>query len=160
MVKTHMEQHFGDGYHIRVCKVRKNNGLYKTGLNIVKEGKSTVPAIYLEFYLEEYKKGRDLEEIYLDIISEYERHKDDVSFDLTILTEFEKVRERICLKLINLEKNSEMLEEMPHVIFQDLAAVILYPGVLKDFTDRTGRDVYILLSSIHETIFTAVRKTV
>lgn len=123
MVKAHMEQHFGDGYQIRVWKVRKNNGCYRTGLNIMKEGKDAVPTIYLDFYLEEFRNGRDLGEIYLDIISEYERHRDDVSFDRTILTEFEKARERICLKLINLEKNSEMLEETPHVVFQDLAAV-------------------------------------
>lgn len=33
------------------------------------------------------------------------------------------------------------------------AAVLLYPGFLKDCADRTGGDFYILPSSVHETIF-------
>lgn len=33
------------------------------------------------------------------------------------------------------------------------AGVIFYDGLLKDFSDRIGRDFYILPSSIHETIF-------
>ena len=98
MVKTHMEQYFGDGYQIRVCKVRKNNGLCRTGLNIVEKGKSAVPTIYLDFYLDEYRTGRDLGEICLDMISVYEKHKDNVAFDSSILTDFEKARERVCFK--------------------------------------------------------------
>lgn len=64
--------------------VRKNNGLCRTGLNIVEKGKSAVPTIYLDYYLEEYRKGRDLGEICLDMISVYEKHKDDVAFDSSI----------------------------------------------------------------------------
>lgn len=36
------------------------------------------------------------------------------------------------------------------------AAVLLYPGLLKDFAERTGSDFYILPSSIHETLLVPV----
>lgn len=247
MVKIHLEQRFGNECQIKVRKVRKNNGLCRTGLHIQKKGETAVPTIYLECFLEEYQKGRDLEDICQDIIYAYEQHK-TAPFNGSILTEFEKVKERICLKLINLEKNQAMLEEAPYIIFQNLAivfyisflenegsfsidihhsmlekwgqklnleelyslalqntqrifkeellpmeeliadiikmrpereqdirnikdkrkipmfvatntmkingaAVLLYPGFLKAFADKISGDFYILLSSIHETIF-------
>ncbi|MCI8372334.1 MAG: hypothetical protein HFI75_08035 [Lachnospiraceae bacterium] len=248
MVKSHMEQRFGNGYQIKVCKVRKNNGVCRTGLNIIKKDKVAVPTVYLDFYLEEYQKGRELEKIYQDIVSVYEQHKDDLPFDSSILNDFEKAKDKICLKLINLEKNQAVLEEAPYITFHDLAivfyvsllenegsfsidihhsmleewgqkldleelyslalqntqrifkeelipmeelladllkakpesepvirsiedkkevsmyvasntlkingaAVLLYPGFLKAFADKTGGDFYILPSSVHETIF-------
>lgn len=130
IIKSSMEHYFGDNYQISVHRVKKNNGICKTGLNILEKGKNSTPVIYLDYYLEEYKKGRDLGEIYQTIIYEYELHKDDIAFGSSVMMDFENIKETICLKLVNLKKNQELLEEIPYIAFQDLA-IIFYVTLTK-----------------------------
>lgn len=136
MIKNYMEHYFGGNYQISIRRVKKNNGVCKTGLNILEKGKISTPVIYLEYYLEEYKKCGDLEVICRDIIYEYEFHKDDVSFGSSVRMEFENIKETICLKLINLKKNQELLEEIPYIVFQDLA--IIFYVVLPEIGENTS----------------------
>ena len=52
------------------------------------------------------------------------------------VTDFSEIKDHICFKLINTAKNQEMLEEIPHVEYNDLS-VIFYILIEQD-NDRTA----------------------
>lgn len=101
----------------------KNNGKKRKGLTIVERGLSVSPTIYLEEYFMQYRHGRSMESIVEKIWELYQ----DVRFrDNTIgerLMIYDRVKGKIVYKLINYEKNVEMLKEVPYRKFLDLALV-------------------------------------
>lgn len=127
-VKTAMEAHYGNDYRVSVQDVQKNNGLVLTGITILKKDCNIAPTIYLNQAFEQYQEGRILESICREFIRVYEEHK--------VQTDFSKVQSRICYKLINAEKNEELLMDAPHVLLEDLV-VIFYILVSSD-AEGTG----------------------
>ena len=135
-VKSAMEVTYGEDYRVSVQEVKKNNGLVLTGLTILKKDCNIAPTIYLNQAFEQYQEGRTLESICREFIRVYEEHKVQADFDVSCVTDFSKVQNRICYKLINAEKNEELLADAPHVMLEDLA-VIVYILVSKD-SEGTG----------------------
>lgn len=136
IVKSAMEAYYGEDYRVSVQDVIKNNGLILTGLTILKKDCNIAPTIYLNQAFEQYQEGRTMESICREIIGIYEEHKVHTDFDVSCVTDFAKVQNRICYKLVNAEKNEELLSDAPHVMLEDLA-VIFYILVSQD-SDGTG----------------------
>ncbi len=122
-VKAVMEAMYSDGYIVRVQEVQKNNGMILNGLTIQKVGVNIAPTIYLDSFYENYKEGRTLESIVNALSAVYEQHKVETDFAVEQISDYEAVKSRICYKLINAEKNQELLKEIPYVPFMDLAVV-------------------------------------
>lgn len=57
---------------------------------------------------------------------------------------YENVREKIVFKLVNTERNSELLEDVPHIPFMDLS--IVFGCVVGQKEDAVG---YILVHNVH-----------
>lgn len=110
------------GKPVTVQKVNKNNGLVLDGLTIFTEEVNLAPTIYLNGYYEDYLSEGAVA-VAKRIIAVYETHKPKASVDVSFFTDIEKVSPRIKMKLINFEKNKELLEQVPHVRFLDLAIV-------------------------------------
>lgn len=103
--------------------VTKNNDVHLTGLTIHPKNKKVAPAIYLEPYFNMLRSGQTLETIIDQIISSC---TDALScaengIDAEAITDFKQVKGRICYKLINRDKNSELLSAAPHRNYHDLA---------------------------------------
>lgn len=130
-VKSAMEVTYGEDYKVTVQEVKKNNGLVLTGLTILKKDCNIAPTIYLNQVFEQYQEGRTMESSCREIIGIYEEHKVHTDFDVSCVTDFAKVQNRICYKLVNAEKNEELLADAPHVMLEDLA-VIFYILVSND----------------------------
>lgn len=107
--------------------ITKNNGLKLDGLTIMTENTNISPTIYLNYYFEEYIK-HGLEAVVDKIMEQYEQNKSEAPIDLSFFTEVEKVRNKIKMKLVNYEKNEELLEKVPHIKYLDLA-IIFYVEV-------------------------------
>lgn len=122
-VKTAMEAMYSDGYTVRVQEVQKNNGMVLNGLTIQKVGVNIAPTIYLDSFYEEYRNGRTLESIVNAVSAVYEQHKVEKNFAVEMISDYEAVKDRICFKLINAEKNRELLKDVPYVPLMDLAIV-------------------------------------
>lgn len=135
-IKAAMEVTYGEDYRVSVQEVKKNNGLVLTGLTILKKDCNIAPTIYLNQVFEQYQEGRTMENICREIIGVYEEHKVHTDFDVSCVTDFAKVQNRICYKLVNAEKNEELLADAPHVMLEDLA-VIFYILVSND-SNGTG----------------------
>ena len=135
-VKRAMEVYYGEDYRVSVQDVQKNNGLVLTGITILKKDCNIAPTIYLNQVFEQYQEGRTIESICREIIRIYEEHAIHTDFDVSYVTDFAKVQNHICYKLINAKKNETLLNDVPHVVLEDLA-IIFYILVSKDL-EGTG----------------------
>ena len=122
-VMTLVKDKLPEGYSAIIKRICKNNGIVLHGL-IINNGHTNIsPTIYLDYYYDEYDKGRSIEELADEIMVQYERFSLDDDFDISVFTDYEKCKENISYKLINYEKNKELLKDVPHIIYLDLAIV-------------------------------------
>lgn len=110
---------------IRVKNVTKNNGIKLTGITAEVEGCSCAPCVYLDGFYEGYVDGRmelsdTVDEIYRLLMKHLEEMR---GIDISEFLNWENVKGNIHAKLVNAEKNKEMLENIPHRQFLDMAVV-------------------------------------
>lgn len=108
---------------VAVNEVVKNNGLTLHGLTILSEGTNISPTIYLENYVGIYENGKSVEEITDEIVRCLEENRVTDGFDIESFLDFEKVKRNIVYKIINYEANRELLKDVPHKKYLDLAKV-------------------------------------
>lgn len=116
-------------YRVTVEEVLKNNGITLTGLSIM-ENESVGNAsaiIYMDEYFELYQSGTDMEEICGDVVDFYRRNSPCPQFDTKGVMDWEKMKGQICFRLVNAEKNKELLKTLPHRPFLDLAVAYFIP---------------------------------
>lgn len=117
-----VREKLGDRYHVEVQKVTKNNGSVKTGLCIGHHGEHIAPVIYLEPYYENCGENLDWDETINDILDVlHECSKPEI--ELADILSFEKVKDKVVFKLISMERNKELLEDVPHIKWMDMAIV-------------------------------------
>ena len=137
IIKSEMEKIYSSKCKVDVLNVVKNNGLHLTGITIRNRESNMAPTIYLDGYFADYKDGRTMENICKEIVQVYEKNKVQKDFSLEQVTDFKNVKDRICFKLVNREKNAELLADTPYVEYQDLA-VVFYILVSKDKSGITS----------------------
>lgn len=119
-----LEKELGEQGKIEVHKVQKNNRKELDGLMVLREGCSVAPALYLNEYYEDYQKGCTLNSIVGEITDFYKYGRDNTSgISMDFYKDYASVREHILYRLINYEKNKELLEKLPHIHVLDLAMV-------------------------------------
>lgn len=111
---------------VQVQEVRKNNNVLLHGMTILRKGQNVSPTIYLDSFFEMLEDGVDLEHIVRRILEVYVRGLPKSNVDMEFFRQFEKVRERIVYRLINRQKNRDLLADIPHVEFLDLAICFYY----------------------------------
>lgn len=116
----------GEDTSVHVQEVRKNNNVLLHGMTILRKGQNVSPTIYLDSFYEMLKDGMDLEYIVRRILEVYVRGLPRNNVDMDFFRDFEKVRSRIVYRLVNREKNKELLDGIPHVDFLDLAICFYY----------------------------------
>ena len=123
----------GGAFQIKEHKVIKNNSVKRAGIAVMKNEEDIGPCVYLdEFYREYESDGMRFGEIVDEVCRLILKHEDDdaLDFDISGFKRWEIVRENVYPKLINAEQNKELLEEIPHRAFMDLAVV--YYAVARD----------------------------
>ena len=116
---------------VMVNKVTKNNNLVLTGISIRSKEVNLAPTIYMDGYYNDYKNGRPVMEIIAEVERAYDTYKVEQDFDVNSITDFNHVQDKICYKLVNRDKNKELLSDAPYLPFHDLA-VIFYVVVSED----------------------------
>lgn len=124
LVREEIEKRVGDTYQVKINGVMKNNGILLQGLTMLQGGSNISPTIYLNNYYEAYEQGLvSMGAVVDDVLDTYERNKINSSVDICSFMNYEKIRNQIIFKLINTEKNRELLEDVPHISFCDLSIV-------------------------------------
>ena len=121
---------------VMVHKVTKNNDLVLTGISIRSREVNIAPTIYMDDYYNDYKNGRPVMDIIAEIENIYDTYKLEHNFNVNSITDFNHVQGKICYKLVNKDKNKELLSDAPYIQFHDLA-IVFYVVVSED-SDRTG----------------------
>lgn len=122
-IKKMVKEYLGEEVKVEDKSVLKNNGVIFTGIVILKENQNCVPNIYLNGYYEQYKTGKCLCDIVCEIVRYYEEHKIEQKINISGFSKFESAKRNICFKLINYEKNKELLKQIPYIQYMDLAIV-------------------------------------
>lgn len=108
---------------VRLGSAVKNNGRIRTGIVFIETDSNVSPTIYLEEYYERYRDGATAEQIVGQIMCLYDRIRVQRIMDLEEICNYAKIRGRIVYRLINREKNTELLKETPGRDFLDLSVV-------------------------------------
>ncbi|MDE6434262.1 MAG: hypothetical protein K2L07_08530 [Lachnospiraceae bacterium] len=130
-MKEHLKEVLEEGdegqkYDIHIHKIVKNNGIVLDGLVIRKEAEPVSPNIYLNPYFESYQLGKPIAVIMEEIVLRYQRVCDENEIDVIDITDFNNVKDKIVLRLVNYEKNKEMLKLCPNRRYLDLAITFRY----------------------------------
>ncbi|MBE5955882.1 MAG: hypothetical protein E7253_05460 [Lachnospiraceae bacterium] len=115
------EKYAKEEYEVNIRKIVKNNGLCLDGLCIFHKEEPVSPTIYLDSYYQQYTRGALLADIIDDIEKEYARGMRLKPVLPNVEAYYETVRSQIIMRLVNYDKNKEILEECPYIPFHDLA---------------------------------------
>lgn len=126
-IKSSLQELVGGDCVTELVQIDKNNGVKADGI-IVRNDKNYIsPIIYLDTYYKQYKKGKTKRDIIDDIYQVYQKYSCEMNLNLDIkiqdFNNYEKVKKKVAYKVINYEKNEEMLFHIPYVRFLDLAIV-------------------------------------
>lgn len=118
-----------DDVEVTMKTVTKNNGVSLTGIAISVKDKNETPIIYIDKAFCQYKAGKvSMEGVIQEIVEIYESSIID-NLPKSLLRsfyDFDKIKDKICFRLVNKELNLSLLEDTPHIIFQNDLAVIFY----------------------------------
>jgi len=111
---------------VKINEVIKNNGFCLHGLTITEKDRNISPTIYVDDMYQEYIQGRPISEIVDSIIVLYHKSRLEKNINMEFFLKYENVKERIVYKLIDYNRNQELLERIPHVPYLNLAIVFYY----------------------------------
>ena len=127
-VKDRVEQRMGGGAEASIVHTWKNNGIRLTGLTVRRPDSNVAPTVYIEDF-----EGHGADEAAEMAIRLIERSEEGVDQDALareaagFIGNRNGVLKRVLPRVINRKWNREMLEEMPHRGFLDLAITYQVP---------------------------------
>ncbi|MEY8392910.1 DUF5688 family protein [Lachnospiraceae bacterium 45-W7] len=103
---------------------RKNNGVVFCAITVQEKGCNIGPCIFIEGFYDEYQSGKkSMESIAEEFVRLYWKKRGNENFDVSQFMDYAKARPRIRGRLVNTEKNKEMLGNMLHRDFLDLSLI-------------------------------------
>lgn len=118
-----LKEQVGEGKEVMVEKRIKTNDIELDSVTIFDHEHNVMPTLYLNDSYEKYRKGASIEEVIDEIICITEYYSGCTDLDFDFFDTFEESKDRIACKLINIERNEQLLEEVPYRRFLDLAIV-------------------------------------
>ena len=115
-----------EGIKVEITDVVKNNGVILRGMTFSGMGDGISPTIYLESYYEAFVRGYSVDELSDKIIDLFRFGAKKDFFDVQEFLDFDKAKKHIAYKLVNYEKNKELLAKIPHIKYLDMAVVYYY----------------------------------
>ena len=132
-------------------KTNKNNGVELTGI-LVDDGSGCAPAIYIDKMYDNFCDKPDFEKIIRNLAKTIVDVMDSKPDTDNILKKIKEGFTHVIPKLINAEKNQELLKNCPHRFFLDLAVVyeimlgtnqfILIRNEMYDYHGMTEDELY------------------
>jgi len=154
-MKDIVQQYYGVEVNVTLHTVQKVNGVVLRGITVMREGRSIMPTLYLEHYFDLYSKGMPLYDVVHRFIVEYDKACIYDDFDIGFFEYYEKVKPHLGYKLINYDMNRDLLKEIPHKCYLDLA-IVCYCNIVDD---RIGKGT-ILIRNEHLDIWKVEQDTV
>lgn len=112
-----------EGSSVHLQTVRKINGVILRGITITNKTGNIMPTVYLDKFYQMYEQGTDFEDIIKSFLNEYQKAGVEGDFDIQFFSEYENVKPKLGFKLLHYEMNRELLNQVPHKKYLDLAIV-------------------------------------
>ena len=126
----------GKEAEVFIHRVTKNNGIVLDGIVIMTRHSNFSPTIYLNGYYTMYLSGCEVDEIAGKVYKIYVDNCQTVSIPSDIFEDFHSLEKNIAFRLVNCDKNKELLEKIPHRCFLNLA--IVYFAVIDNVDNGRG----------------------
>ena len=130
-IKEYVISQLDASHKVIIQPVMKNNSMVYDGLIVIDPILNISPTIYLNPYYHRFLEGISFEDICEDVLTAYRENLPKENFDISLFKDFEKAKHQIIIKLVNYERNKELLNDVPHVRFHDLA--MIYVVAVCDF---------------------------
>ncbi len=130
---------------VRLHKIPKNNGVVLDALTILEHGQNVAPSIYIGQYYDEFlheQSHLSIAEIAEMILREHAAHAIHQSISLDFCFDYHIIEHQIYARLVNYELNRDLLEQVPHRKFLDLAIMLYYR-----LPDQTMKDATIMIQN-------------
>jgi len=108
---------------LRPTITTKNNNTKLHGLVFEDNTSNKAPILYLDDFYEKFQDGIPLPAIAEDIVMLLHHAAEITLPDANILLDYEQLQKQILYKFVNLKANQELLEDVPHIPYLDLAIV-------------------------------------
>lgn len=118
-----VEQRMSTEVRVKKHCASKNNGTQKVALVILRKDVNISPTIYMEEFYEQYQQGATVVQLVKTILEFYEKICVKKNINVEEIFVYENMKDKIAYKLVNAEKNREMLKNTPHEEFLDLAMI-------------------------------------
>lgn len=121
-----VQKEISEGVEVSLEQIPKNNGIYMEGMVFSRKGENTSPVIYVEEYYQFWKKGVAMEQLVEKVLWNYGHFGPRMRIGEDFFRDYDRLKTRIFYKLVNYEKNREMLQKIPYKRVLDLAMVFYY----------------------------------
>lgn len=118
-----LQDYLGENVDVEKTAVQKNNGVILQGLSMKKKGEHVAPTIYMDKFYQYYNEGISMDIIREQIVEIYRDRSTENIPDFNFFSNYDEVKNCLSFKVINYKKNQELLKDVPHVIFLNLAIV-------------------------------------
>ncbi len=142
LIMMYLRERMGEDCTMFSHTVRKNNGVELTGIVMKRKGHNISPTIYIDEHYHPDITIQEIEEIVEAIYQRIQEAALDEDLDLTGFVDFEKAKGKLVFKLISEKKNRQLLLQVPHKRFLDLAMVFYYPVQESPFNGKAAILVY------------------
>ncbi|SFP60744.1 hypothetical protein SAMN04487928_104140 [Butyrivibrio proteoclasticus] len=113
----------GNAVDVEFKEITKNNGVVNHALIIRKQTENVAPTIYIDNLYDKFMDGMITMSIVNEIVEMYNQYAPGKNIDVSFFTDFSKVAGLLAFKVVNYYKNEEILRDIPHKKFADLAMV-------------------------------------
>jgi len=121
-----VQLYIGNEYEVFEHEVTKNNGVCLTGITARKEGMNTFPTIYVNDFYTPGIKEDEIEYLAVKLSHKLKSASPSEDVDIESFTDFKEASKNLAFKIINAEKNKELLMKVPHRRLLNLAVVYIY----------------------------------
>lgn len=119
-IKDYLPEQYKDA-EIMIHPVRKNNGIDLDGLIIRLPDQNICPNIYMNNFYQHYKEGQSIEDIMTDIGHIRDIHNKKANINVDHMMDFDNIKDSIVFRVIGIEKNQDILQNIPHHVEHDMA---------------------------------------
>lgn len=121
-----IKKRYGEKIRTGAAAVRMNNGIMGTDMQIIMKP-DVILTVGMDKVLEDCISGIPFKDIIRKLMEDIEKIMEKCkNINTNFFHSFGAVKDRICYRLVNRDKNRELLSEIPHVVFLDLALCFYY----------------------------------
>lgn len=122
----------GEVVAVNIKKVVKNNGYELTALTVCRDGYNVSPTAYLEQFYSKYEEYGDIDSVFDELSDIFSDKMYNKNISVDSYYSYDDAKDNIIVRLINYDKNKEILNDIPFIPYLDLAITFRWIADIND----------------------------